>query len=306
MTRESIIVFAEEVAGYEELCGKARELGAEPTALFVGSEESACQVADFGARVLSFGSVPQGAMLEDCIAPFVETLRVEKPRLIMMRTTKRTQCIAGCLGVRLGIPVVNDASTIKEVDGGIELGHLVHGGAAWQVERAAGPVIALVPAGTFETDVASAPGTVQRQSAVIEPGSIRRVGCEEKQEEVVDLGSAKRVVCVGRGIGEQDNLATAKKFAEKFGAEITCTRPIAEGENRMPRSRYLGVSGASIKPDVYLALGVSGQVQHTVGISDSRIVAVVNRDRNAPFFKNCDFGLVADIEKVLPVLESLL
>lgn len=306
MSKEPIIVFAEEAAGYEELCSKARSLGAIPTALFVGSDESARQVADFGARVLSFGPVPEGAMLEDCVTALSEVLHAEEPRLIMTRASKRTQCIAGRLGVRLGIPVVNDASAVEEVDGSIELGHLVHGGAAWQVERATGAVIALVPAGSFETDAAPAPGTVERQSASIEPGPIRKVGMEEKQEEVVDLGSAKRVVCVGRGIGNQDNLTAAKGFAEKCGAEMACTRPVAEGENWMPRSRYLGVSGASVKPDVYLALGVSGQVQHTVGVGDSKIVAVVNKDKNAPFFKNCDFGLVADVEKVLPVLESLL
>lgn len=306
MDKDPIVVFSEDTGGYEELCSKARELGSQPIALFVGSDEAARHVADFGARVLFFGSVPEGAMLEDCVAPFAEAIKAERPHLVMMRTSKRTQCIAGRLGVQLGIPVVSDASSIEEADGGIELGHLVHGGAAWQVERATGSVIALVPAGSFDAGTAFAPGTVERQSAVIESGPIKRVGLEEKNEEAVDLGSAKRVVCVGRGIGSDGNLVAAKALAEKFGAEIACTRPIAEGENRLPRNRYLGVSGASVKPDVYLALGVSGQVQHTVGVRDSKVIAVVNKDKNAPFFKNCDIGLVGDVEKVIPLLESLL
>lgn len=306
MDKDPIVVFSEDVGGYEELCSKARDLGSQPVALFVGSDEEARQVADFGARVVFFGSVPEGAMLEDCVAAFAEVIQQERPRLTMLRTSKRTQCIAGRLGVRLGIPVVSDASSIEEAGEVIDLGHLVHGGAAWQVERATGSVIALVPVGSFEANPASAPGTVERRSAVIEPGRIRRIGVEEKNEEAVDLGSAKRVVCVGRGIGGEDNLVAAKALAEKFGAEIACTRPIAEGENRLPRNRYLGVSGASVKPDVYLALGVSGQVQHTVGVGDSKVIAVINKDKNAPFFKNCDIGLVGDVEKVLPLLESLL
>jgi len=89
------------------------------------------------------------------------------------------------------------------------------------------------------------------------------------------------------------------------GGETACTRPIAEGEGWMAHSRYLGVSGAVVKPDVYIGLGVSGQVQHTVGMAESQFVVAVNKDKNAPIMKHCDLGLVADLEKVLPVLAAL-
>ena len=157
----------------------------------------------------------------------------------------------------------------------------------------------------FEIDEAPAAGTVERAAASIEPGPIKLVGRQEKQEEVVDLGSAKVVVCVGRGIQNKQNLGKAQEYAARIGGETACTRPIAEGEGWMAHSRYLGVSGAVVKPDVYIGLGVSGQVQHTVGMAESQFVVAVNKDKNAPIMKHCDLGLVADLEKVLPVLAAL-
>ena len=162
-----------------------------------------------------------------------------------------------------------------------------------------------VGSGVFEIDEAPAAGTVERAAASIEPGPIKLVGRQEKQEEVVDLGSAKVVVCVGRGIQNKQNLGKAQEYAARIGGETACTRPIAEGEGWMAHSRYLGVSGAVVKPDVYIGLGVSGQVQHTVGMAESQFVVAVNKDKNAPIMKHCDLGLVADLEKVLPVLAAL-
>lgn len=303
MSLEKVIIFAEEAAAYEELCSGVRALGAQPVALLVGSEADSSQVAGYGARVFSFGERAEGVMLEDYTQAFADVIAAEEPGLVMMRASKRTQCIAGRLAVKLNAGVVSDVSAIEVEGDQVSLSHLVYGGAAKQVEKVAGLPIALVGSGLFEVAAASAAGAVEQQSASVVSGPIKITGIQEKQEETVDLGAAKRVVCVGRGIGSAENISSAKGFADRIGAEMACTRPIAEGEGWMARSRYLGVSGAVVKPDVYLALGVSGQVQHTVGASESKIIAAINKDKNAPIFKNCDYGLVADVEKVLPYLQ---
>lgn len=305
MSNKTIAVFADAVEPYEELCSGARALGGEPVALWTGDDADAERIAAWGARVLHVGAIPDGALYEDCVPAFQEILEAEQPALIMARTTKRTQCVAGRLAVRLGVPVVSDASRVTLDGEGVEAAHLVYGGAAERVERASGQAIVLVGSGVFEIDAPPAPGTVERASASVEPGPVKLVGREEKQEETVDLGSAKVVVCVGRGIQSERNVEAAQRFAAGIGGEMACTRPIAEGEGWMARSRYLGVSGAAIKPEVYVGLGVSGQVQHTVGMSDSRFVVAVNKDKNAPLMKQCDLGLVADLEKVLPALAEL-
>lgn len=303
MSMQKVIVFAETATAYEELCSEARALGAESVALFVGSSEEAQTIANFGARVLAFGEKPANVLLEDYVPVFEEVIKAEAPNLILMRTSKRVQCIAGRLAIRLDAPVVSDVSTIEVDDDAVLLTHLVYGGAAKQVERGASTSIALVSSGVFEVTETASMGSVEPQSVSIESGPIVFRGMEEKQEEVVDLGSAKRVVCVGRGVGSQENLAVVQELARNLGAEMACTRPIAEGEGWMARSRYLGVSGAVVKPDIYLAIGISGQVQHTVGVGESKIIAAINKDKNAPIFKQCDVGLIADIEKILPLLK---
>lgn len=303
MKLEKIIVIADKVSAYEELCSGARSLGAEAVACFVGSDAQAEQIAGFGARVLHFGDYAEDVMFEDFTSAFSETIKSEDPNLVMAHISKRTQCVAGRLAVQLDMPVISDVSEISVSDEGAQFSHLVYGGAAKQIDCVNGTAIALVSSGVFEIDKASTSGSVEKQNASVAAGPIKLIGVQEKQEETVDLGAAKRVVCVGRGIGSEENIAKTKIFADRIGAEMACTRPIAEGEGWMSRSRYLGVSGAMVKPDVYLALGISGQVQHTVGVTDAKVIAAINKDKNAPIFKNCDYGLVADIEKVLPYLQ---
>ena len=128
----------------------------------------------------------------------------------------------------------------------------------------------------------------------------------EKQGETVNLSAAKRAVGIGRGLAKQEDLEMVYAFAAKLGAEVGCSRPIAQGENWMAISRYIGVSGVMLKPDIYVALGISGQVQHTVGVRDAKIIIAVNKDKNAPIFKQCDYGIVGDIYKVVPALTELL
>lgn len=305
MNNKTIAVFADEVEAYEELCSGARALGCQPVALFVGNDADAQRVAAWGARVISVGEIPDGALYEDCVPAFEQVIRIEQPAFAMARMSKRTQCVAGRLAVRLGVPVVTDASRIALDGADIELAHLVYGGAAERVERVQGMAFVLVGSGVFEIDQAPAAGAVELAQSCIEPGPVKLVGREVKQEERVDLGSAKRVVCVGRGIQNEQNVGVAQDFAGAIGAEMACTRPIAEGEGWMAHGRYLGVSGASVKPEVYIGLGVSGQVQHTVGMADSQFVVAVSKDKNAPLLKQCDLGLVADLEKVLPALATL-
>ncbi|MEA5051904.1 MAG: FAD-binding protein, partial [Propionicimonas sp.] len=116
------------------------------------------------------------------------------------------------------------------------------------------------------------------------------------------LGAAKRVVGVGRGVAAEADLELARELAGRLGAELACSRPIAEGVNWMPAERYLGVSGATIKPELYLAVGISGQVQHLVGVTNAKVIVAVNKDKNAPIFSHADFGVVGDLYQVLPEL----
>jgi electron transfer flavoprotein alpha subunit len=129
---------------------------------------------------------------------------------------------------------------------------------------------------------------------------------QKKTLAAVNLAAAKRVVCPGRGICKQEDLTMISDLARLLEAEIGCTRPLSEGLDWLPRERYIGVSGAFIKPELYLGIGVSGQVQHTVGVIGSRIIAAINKDKNAPIFDQADYGIVGDLYVVVPALVEAL
>ena len=122
----------------------------------------------------------------------------------------------------------------------------------------------------------------------------------------MDLSKAKRVVGVGRGLAAQDDLKMVHELAAVLNAEVGCSRPIAEGENWMERERYIGVSGVLLKSDLYLTLGISGQIQHMVGANASQTIFAINKDKNAPIFQYADYGIVGDAVKILPALTAAL
>ena len=130
MSDKTIAVFADTAEAYEELCSGARALGGRPVALWAGDEADAQRIAAWGARVMHVGAVPEGALYEDCVPAFQEVVQAEQPTLILARMSKRTQCVAGRLAVRLGVPVVTDASRVKLDDEGVEAAHMAYGGAA--------------------------------------------------------------------------------------------------------------------------------------------------------------------------------
>jgi Electron transfer flavoprotein, alpha subunit len=126
------------------------------------------------------------------------------------------------------------------------------------------------------------------------------------QEKVaqVDLGGAKRIVSVGRGFRAQVDIELAQTLANAIGGEVACSRPIAEGAGWLPRDRYVGVSGVHVSPELYIAVGISGQIQHTSGMKDSKVVVAINSDEKAPIFEIADYGIVGDLYEVLPAITS--
>ena len=116
------------------------------------------------------------------------------------------------------------------------------------------------------------------------------------------MTSAKTVIGVGRGLSSGERLPLIRELAAALEAEIGCTRPVAEENGWLTREHNIGISGAAIRPNLYLALGISGQIQHMVGVNEARTIAAVNKDENAPIFKSCDIGIVGDLAQILPEL----
>ena len=166
------------------------------------------------------------------------------------------------------------------------------------------PHFASIQAGAFRADqVEDGSAAVENFAPALEPSAIRAKPLEPFRESAraVDLTAAEIIVSVGRGIKEKDNIPIVEELAKALGAELAASRPICDS-GWLPMERQVGSSGQTVSPKVYMAVGISGAIQHLVGMKGSRTVVAVNKDPNAPIFEVADYGIVGDLFQIVPEL----
>jgi electron transfer flavoprotein alpha subunit len=172
-----------------------------------------------------------------------------------------------------------------------------------QSEALSGLSVVTVPAGHFDKSAGSA------EIVSIELASDSRLSLIEKAsivKEGADLNVADKIVCVGLGMEKQEDIKMAQELAAVLGAELGCTRGVAEERHWLPVEQYIGISGAIIKPQLYLSMGVSGQIQHIFGIRESKIIVAIDSNEKAPIFRSADYGIVGDMYEIIPLLTAAL
>lgn len=304
----NVWVFSDNQERYAELMTCARQCGQQVYAIVKGTEQ-ANHVKALGPDAIFV--LEQNSELQrienyaETLAALLEGKNAGQPALLLMAATKRGKALGARLSVQLNAAMVNDATTVNLDADGLYAEHRMYGGLAFGKEKlnSALAIITLAPGVQAPTAANTAHECPTTAVAYIAPH--HEVLCQErfaKPLSSVDLSKAKRVVGVGRGLAAQDDLNMIRELAAALGAEVGCSRPIAEGENWMERERYIGVSGVQLKSDLYLMLGISGQIQHMVGGNGAKVIIAVNKDKNAPIFNYADYGLVGDIYKVVPAL----
>ena len=166
-----------------------------------------------------------------------------------------------------------------------------------------GPVALLLDGGPVPPPAGS---TAPIEEITVAPAGLKVIETRTHGFEKADLNSAHRVIGVGRGVKAQEDLAMVAALAQALEAEIACSRPVAEGLNWMGKDRYIGSSGAHIAPQLYLAIGISGQLQHMVGVTGAEIIVGINTDANAAIFSQADYGLVGDLYQLVPAITAAL
>jgi electron transfer flavoprotein alpha subunit len=203
--------------------------------------------------------------------------------------------------------MTTDAKTLRIVDGKLECTRILYAGLAICQEESSLPAVATVPARTF---LAPASNDVRAKIEALELKPDDRITVSNTTSigaEGVDVTAAHKLVSVGRGFRAKQDLKLAEDLAAALkGAELACTRGIAEDEHWLPLERYIGISGQTVKPELYLAVGLSGQVQHMVGCRESKVIVAINNDERAPIFEAADYGIVGDLYQVLPLLAAAL
>lgn len=307
----NVWVLSDAASRLPEVIAGGLGLGEKVCALVIGSQDDVAKAFSYGASsVYYLGEEDNGKIIEDYAPTVAQTIaKGSQPALVLLPATKRGKALAAKLGVMLNAGVVNDASEVV-IDGGqVKAKHMVFGGLAIGEERIKSPIaIVTVGNGVFEPAPANTAHLGEKIDVefIAPQVSIQCIERLPKQGGSVDLGKAKRVVGVGRGIAKQEDIKMVEELCAVLGAELGCSRPIAEAEKWMERDRYVGVSGVMLKPDLYLALGISGQIQHMVGANGAQTIVAVNKDKNAPIFQYADFGLIGDIYKVVPALTRAL
>ena len=294
-----------------EAIGAAQAIGKDTNhpveALLAGGPGVAAMSSEIPASKLH---VVEHPLLEKYTADgYTAALRqaIEKlnPWLVLLPHTYQVRDFAPKLAAGLGKAFVSDGTGHK-VEGGELLitRQLFAGKVSCDVAfGGAAPYFASIQAGAFRGAESAAAGAVEKIDVQLDASQIRAVPEDWFQEakRTVDLGSANFIVAVGRGIKEPQNIDIAKQLCDALGAELAASRPICDA-GWLPMERQIGSSGQTVAPKLYLALGISGAIQHLVGMKASRCVVAVNKDANAPIFEVCDYGIVGNLFEVVPAL----
>ena len=239
-------------------------------------------------------------------AALAELITRVQPDLALFPHTYQVRDFAPKLATRLGRVLVSDVVRLRREDNGLVLVRQLFQGKMNGDYRASGPrpYFASIQAGGYRADqVEAGSAAIETVTPELDPASIRAIVQEpfRESQRAVDLTSAKLIVSVGRGIQEKENIALVAELARELGAELAASRPICDN-GWLPMERQVGSSGQTVSPEVYLAVGISGAIQHLVGMKGSKNIIAINKDANAPIFEVADYGIVGDLFEVVPAL----
>lgn len=238
------------------------------------------------------------------VAALKKFIEGNKPKLVLLPHTYQVRDFAPKLAASLGAMLVSDAVGYKFENGKLLFTRqMFQGKFAADVSLAGeGPWFASFQTGAFRGDQLEA-GTATVESVSASTGEIRTRPEAPFQEakQAVDLSQAAIIVSVGRGIKEQKNIELAKALADALGGEIAASRPICDA-GWLPMERQVGSSGQTVSPKLYLALGISGAIQHIVGMKGSRTIIAINKDAEAPIFEIADIAVVGNLFDIVPAL----
>jgi electron transfer flavoprotein alpha subunit len=295
-----------------EAVAAAQQMG-EPVKIALlgsGADAPAAEIAAAeAAEVIVLEAAALGEYTADgyvlALSSFIDQ---EKPSAVVFPHTYQTRDFAPALATRLGRGLITDVTAIKKSGNNATYVRPVFQGKLNADVEALGPAphLVTVQIGAFRADAAKrgpSPVPIRKVNVSVDASAIRQKPEAPFQEarQAVDLSQAERIVSVGRGIKGQEHLKIAEELAKALGAELAASRPICDA-GWLPMDRQIGSSGQTVSPKLYVALGISGAIQHLVGMKGSRTIVAINKDPEAPIFEIADYGIAGDLFEVVPAV----
>ena len=313
-----ILVFIENKGGVVnrssfEAIAAAQSFGSQlqqpVTAVVLGADVSALaqDIAAYDiSRVICVNNPKLSDYTPDAYADALEQIvKQTDPSLVFLTHTYQVRDFAPKLAARFQKSLISDCIRAKADNGKVGFTRRIFLGKLDADVSSDGepPVFATFQSGAYRPDHATKGGSATVENVEVNIGDVRMVPEPPFQEakQAVDLTKAEVIVAVGRGIKSKDNLALAEKLAEVLGGDLAASRPICDAE-WLPIDRQIGSSGQTVAPKLYVALGISGAIQHLVGMKNSGTIVAINKDPEAPIFDIADYGIAGDLFEAVPVL----
>jgi electron transfer flavoprotein alpha subunit len=268
------------------------------------------ELADTVSEVLLVEHPTLAIYTPDAFATAVqEVVASAKPTYVLFPHTYQTRDFAPVAALRSGGALITDVTGINGTGAGATFNRPMFQGklSAEVRHQGDGPRCVTIQIGAFRADgvTRGTAGAVTPVAVNVDASSVRQSpeAPFKEAKQAVDLGQAERIVAVGRGIKAQENIAIAERLANAIGAEIAASRPICDS-GWLPMDRQIGSSGQTVAPKLYVALGISGAIQHLVGMKGARTIVAINKDADAPIFEVADYGIVGDLFEIVPALVS--
>ena len=310
----SVLVYGEMAEGKLatvslELMAKARELGdVYAVVLGSGAKNAAATLGKHGAKAVHVNEDQafDEYLAEPATDAVVSLVEKEKPDLVLFAFTSDSREVAGRVAARLGSGLISNASDVTAAGGSFVAKVPYFGGAKVASMKANGkPAIVLVRPKSFEASETGGTAEVKQLDVTVAAESKRAHIVERVAEasEKVKLEDARVVVSGGRGLGGPQNFPMLEDLANALGGAVGASRAVVDA-GWVPYSMQVGQTGKSVRPGVYIAVGISGAMQHTVGMKTSKVIIAINKDAEAPIMKMADLGVVGDALKIVPALTA--
>lgn len=304
MSNDSWIIIADDVPA-SSLSAMARSLDGRVTAVVAGPRERAEAVAVSGVDALVWYATDDVTPAEAWAAVIAEAAAEAKPRVVLAANAPAARVLVGAVAARLGAAVASSVMAVALEKERVVVKRLVAEGRAVEVLDTDGFVAGLIIEGGDEAE-RSAPAEITAAENVGPGDSLKVTATHVDKDGGAELAKAERVVGVGIGIGAKDNIALVKELAAAWRAELACSLPLCDDYRWFEHSRVVGSSTQRISPRLYLAVGISGQPQHMMGVRGVKTIIAINNDPEAPIFRKCTYGIVGDLNRVVPVLTAAL